>query len=304
MYPQYPQPTPRPRRRFNPKWLLGLIPACLACVVVIVIAIALVPRLLLQAIGFTPRGDVDTFWTEQLTLEPVARATPFLPPPPSGAVAQANGVQVTPTAVTLPGNTASDPAANPQPANTGGGGVVSEPYGGWFASGGQPASVVVGLQGGSSVTLNSDQPFADNALVGQGMDGYGLGVIQFQETDLGGICASLLRGCATDQYTVQRVDFRPGGAVIYAQVNVAGLSQEAGVALTLGADQKSFQAAGVVFNGAMYAIPPSGDIAMIVNDLVSRGNAALRDLRVQANGYNLSLIQMSVDETTLTLVLR
>ena len=76
------------------------------------------------------------------------------------------------------------------------------------------------------------------------------------------------------------------------------------VAVTLGADQKSFQAAGVVFNGVMYAIPTSGDIAILVNNLVERGNAALRDLRVQANGYSLSLIQMAVDETTLTLILR
>ena len=77
MYSQYPQPAPRPRRRFNPMWLLGLIPACLACVVVVVLAVGLLPRLLLQSIGFTPRGDVATFWTQQLTLEPVSLATPL-----------------------------------------------------------------------------------------------------------------------------------------------------------------------------------------------------------------------------------
>ena len=303
MYPQYPQPAPRPRRRFNPKWLLGLIPVCLACTVVIVLAVVLLPRLLLQSIGFTPRGDVDVFWTEQLTLEPVGQSTPVLPPPPPGADLVTGGVQVTPTALVLPGNGSSGQQPPVAPA-TGGGAVVSEPYGGWFASGGQPASMVIGVQGGSSVTLDSSQPFADGALVGQGTDGYGLGVVQFQESDLGGICAALLRGCTSDQYTIQRVDFRPGGAVIYAQVNVAGLWQSAGVALTLGADQKSFRAAGVVFNGVMYGIPPSGEIATLVNNLVGNGNTTLRDMRVQANGYSLSLIQMSVDETTLTLVLR
>ena len=289
MYPQYPQPVPRPRRRFNPKWLLGLIPACLACMAVVVLAVVLLPRLLLQSIGFTPQGDVNTFWTEQLTLEPISRATPILPPPPPGAEAAAGAIQATPTALVLPGNGGSEqqPAVAP---STGGGAVVSDPYGGWFASGGQPASMVIGVQGGSSVTLNSSQSFADGALVGQGTDGYGLGVVQFQETDLSGICAALLRGCTSDQYTIQSVDFRPGGAVIYAQVNVAGLWQAAGVVLTLGADQKSFQAAGIVFNGVMYGIPSSGEIATLVNNMVGNGNTALRDMRVQANGYSLSLI--------------
>ena len=299
MYPQYPQPLPRPRRRFNPKWLLGLIPACLACMAVVVLAVVLLPRLLLQSIGFTPQGDVDAFWTEQLTLEPVSRATPVLPPPPPGANPVTGVIQATPTALVLPGS-----GGSVQQQSAGGGAVVSEPYGGWFASGGQPASMVIGVQGGSNVTLDSSQPFADSALVGQGTDGYGLGVVQFQETDLGGICAALLRGCTSDQYTIQRVDFHPGGAVIYAQVNVAGLWQAAGVVLTLGADQKSFQAAGVVFNGVMYGIPSSGEIATLVNNMVGSGNTALRDMRVQANGYSLSLIQMSVDETTLTLILR
>jgi hypothetical protein len=215
-------------------------------------------------------------------------------PPPANLSAGSGSAAANPTPVVIAGSGGA--AANAAAAGSA--------YQGWFASATSPDSVVVAVEGRSSVTLDTSQPATDGVVVGQATDGYGLGVVTFEEGDLAGICASLLRGCATDQFTVQRVDFRPKGAVIYGLVSVGGLSQEIGVVLTLTADLKGFQAAGVVLNGALYAIPAQGEIAALVNRLVSDGNAALRDMTVQAAGYAMTLVRIEMTDSTVTVVLR
>ncbi len=282
---------PVARRGFKPVWLVALIPVCGLCLVVVLLLVAFLPRLALQAVGFVPKGDVDSFWVEQLTLEPVAIGSPVLPPPPPANPGAGGGAGVeNPTPVVIAGSGA---------AAAGG-----STYQGWFASATSPESVVIGVEGRSSVTLDTSQPATDGVVVGQATDGYGLGVVTFEEGDLAGICATLLRGCAAERFTVRRVDFRPNGAVIYALVSVEGISQEIGAALTLTSDLKGFQAAGIVLNGMLYAIPAQGEIADLVNRLVTDGNTALGDMTVQAAGYALTLARIEITDSALTLVLR
>ncbi|NPV68956.1 MAG: hypothetical protein HPY64_17665 [Anaerolineae bacterium] len=282
------------RRQQHRSCLLWLIPfVVLGCIGAVLVVSAL-PGLLLQAIGFRPQGNVEEFW-EQVAVTPFEVVN--LPPTPPAVQSQAGTTGPTPTPVSVAGSVTGSGGS----ASTGASG--NNPYQGWFQSYSVPAEIQVS-SGTGSVTLRTAESFAEAAWFGQAVDGAPLALISYNEQALDGICRTLLRGCVTDQFRVTAVDFHPGGLLVFGAVSLGGLTQGLGVLLVLGPDMKSVVAQGVVLNGQVYTIDVTADIASYVNQTVAQMNTALSQLRVQANGYSLGLVQIRLTDTTLDLIFR
>lgn len=179
-----------------------------------------------------------------------------------------------------------------------------ESYSGWFQSTESPDTITLDTGGSGRFTVDSAGTFAETVVIGESVEGDSLGVVEYSEEALDDICAAWLGGCATEHYRVQRVDFRPQGAILYGSVNLGGLWQEAGIALVVTPDRMGFEAVGVVLDGMLYAVPAEGEIAELVHRLVTEGNTALRRVRVQAGDRLLALAEMQVTDDRLTLILR
>lgn len=284
------------RRRTT--WLVWLIPMVLICCLGVFLLAPAVPGVILRFIGFTPRGSVETFWEEQaaqMTPISIVGNLPAAPPTVVGSPASVPGS--TPTPVIVAGATATPPSSSP-PAGAGGG-----DYFGWFQSASVPQTLSITSTTGS-VSASLAEAYVADARFGTGVDGFPLGVIRYQENAIDGICATWLRGCATDQFRLSAVDFRPGGMIVYGSVTAGGLAQSLGLVLTIGPDGKSLMAQGIVLGGQLYAVPQSGDIASYVAEAISRSNQALGQLQVQAAGMNLGLVQMQFMDEALTLIFR
>jgi len=283
------------RKRRRSSCLLWLVPfVILGCIGVVLLASAL-PGLILQVVGFRPQGSVDNLWTQ-------VAATPFevvnLPPAPPAMQNETVGGGPTPTPVSVAGNSGGAGGSAPAQGSAG-----ASPYQSWFQSYNVPAEIQVSSTTGS-VTLRTAESFTDAAWFGQAVDGAPLAVISYNEAALDGICRTWLRGCVTEQFQVTAVDFRSGGLLVYGTASLGGLTQALGLALVLGPDMKSVAAQGVVLNGRLYGVPASGDIASYVNQAVAQTNTALSQLRVQADGYALGLVQIRLTDTTLDLIFR
>jgi hypothetical protein len=292
-------------RRRGVHWIVWLIPVVLLCCVGTLMLAPAVPGLLLRVVGFQPRGSVETFWEEQITAQPPVAVNAVGVPPASPAAADASttgSTSPTPTPVILGSGTGGGSAVDQQSDGTSASSQYIE-YPAWFQSASTPPVLNVNSSRGS-FTVNTGESYAAGVQVGPAVDGYPIGVIDYRESALDGICRTWLAGCATDQFQVSAVDFRPNGAIVYGSANVAGLSQDAGVILTLAADMKHFTAQGLVLGGQVYAVPAEGDIADFVQRAVAEGNAALEQVNVQAGGYNLSLVQIQITDDQLVLVLR
>jgi hypothetical protein len=240
----------RPIRRGNSKWLYGCLGIMLGCgilsVVVVLIAIPLLPRLAMQAAGFTAEGTTDELF--------------------AGITPQATVVIVNPV---------------------------------------QPDQVTVDLGdlGASTFDMNNNSV---DATVGQDSSGVQTARVAVDENGLyQEICfrdSSICNG-SNGQYQLTGVDFRPSGAILYATVNVSGFSQQIGAVLRVDGTGRQFEVAGIDVNGQLFA-PPSNDIAQILYDIEARGNAALSQFSLQANGVQYALTNMIVDDNYLTLVMQ
>ncbi len=281
------------RRRQRGSCLLWLIPFVVLGCIGAVLMISALPGLLLQVVGFRPQGSVEDFW-EQVVVTPFEVVN--LPPTPPAVQGQAGVTGPTPTPVSVAGG-ATGSSSNSAGASG------SNPYQGWFQSYSVPAEIQMS-SGTGSVTLRTAESLTEAAWFGQAVDGAPLALISYNESALDGICRTLLRGCVTDQFRVTAVDFHPGGLLVYGAVSLGGLTQGLGLLLVLGPDAKSVAAQGVVLNGQVYTIDVNADIARYVNQTVAQMNTALSQLRVQASGYSLGLVQIRLTDTTLDLIFR
>jgi hypothetical protein len=169
-----------------------------------------------------------------------------------------------------------------------------------------PPEVVVDLGAYGSQEI----PAATNdytVVTGSSDTGAPLAVVSFDETQLMNLCYQSSEICrdGNPQYQNVRIDLRPGGAVVYADVTVPniGIQQTAGVVLRLDATARQFQVAGVDIGGSLYDTPP-GDMSAMVGDIERTGNDLLNQLSLQAGGSQYALSEVQVDDSTLTLVLR
>lgn len=74
------------------------------------------------------------------------------------------------------------------------------------------------------------------------------------------------------------LDLKPGGAILYADVNLEVGWQRVGAVLMLDASGRQLILAGVDIGGRLYSTPPDGQIASLAAQLEDESNRALREL--------------------------
>jgi len=238
----------RPVRRGASKWVYGCLGMLLGCgfiaALTVVLLIPLLPRLAMQAVGFTAQGSTDDLFvgvTPQPTVE-IFNVT-------------------------------------------------------------QPEQVSINL-GGQEYSVGQSDSY--DASVGQDGSGVQTARISVDENGLyQEICFrdSTICNGANGQYQLTGVDFRPSGAIVYATVTMSGFTQQIGAVLQVDNSGQRFSVAGIDVNGQLFAAP-NNDIAQILYDIEARGNQALSQFTLQANGVQYTLSSMTVDDNYLTLVMQ
>lgn len=241
------------------------------------------PGVVLRLFSFDSRGDVDQFWQ---TLESQATDAPaplpeslFARLPTSTPPMIADAATETPPG--LPSIEMPTPTATPV-----------NPYQVWFRYAEAPSTVFVIAEGYMDLSFNRGGLFANAAWVGESHLGKPLGIVEFAEETLPLLCATYFNGCRTPLYRVDRVDFRPGGMVLYGSINAGVQWQQVGLALRLNEDRRTLALAGIVLNGEVFAPPTSGRLADILNEAIGRGNQALQVMRLESPPYTLRLSEI------------
>jgi hypothetical protein len=169
-----------------------------------------------------------------------------------------------------------------------------------------PAQAVVDFGTYGQQPIKTDASLYSVA-VGQDNSGGQLATVTFTEPGLMDLCRQRADMCANTnaQFRNPSLDLRPGGAMIYAEVNIPQLNawQRIGVALRLDTSRKQFELVGVDVGGALYGLP-SGELGDKASELARAGNDMLRQLTLEASGGRYTLSEVRIDDDTLTLILR
>lgn len=143
--------------------------------------------------------------------------------------------------------------------------------------------------------------------VGSSAAGGQLATVTFTEAALMDLCYQRSDICSNTnpQYRNARLDLRPGGGVVYADVFIQqfGIWQPVGVVMRLDASKRQFAIAGVDVNGTLYTLPPN-DMSVQIGDIVTSANQVLQQLSLEASGGRYALSEVQLTDTTATLVLR
>lgn len=174
----------------------------------------------------------------------------------------------------------------------------------------QPEQVTVNLGSyGGQQTLTTDNP-AYEVAVGSDTSGRETAVVTFTESGLMDICRQQSDICsgADPRFQNARIDLKPGGAIIYADVRVPSgygfdVQQTAGVVLQLDASGRQFVFSGIDLNGNLYTNPPA-ELASTVQQFEQTGNDVLNQVSINAGGGTLMLQRAQIDENTLTLIMQ
>lgn len=174
----------------------------------------------------------------------------------------------------------------------------------------EPSQVTVNLgQYGGQQTITADNQYYD-VVVGDDPAGQQTAVVTFTEAGLLEICRQQNEVCRGGDPRFQNIslDLKPGGAVIYADVNMptqygVTLQQRAGVVLQLDASQRHLRFAGIDLNGTLYTNPPA-EMAGMVQEFEQVGNDVLNQVTVNAGAGELALRETRIDDTTLTLIMQ
>jgi hypothetical protein len=171
----------------------------------------------------------------------------------------------------------------------------------------QPQQFTVDLGQYGEQTLPNDTGLY-TLQVGNDQTGTQAAVVSFSEAGLQELCRQRTELCGPNnpRYRNARIDLRPGGAVIYADVSIpelGGIEQMAGVVLRLDASGQRFEFAGVDLGGTLYDVPPDS-LGTSVSELEHTGNDILSQLILEVSGDQFVLSQVSVDDTTLTVTMR
>jgi hypothetical protein len=92
------------------------------------------------------------------------------------------------------------------------------------------------------------------------------------------------------------LDLKPGGAIVYAEVDLEVGWQGVGAVFMLDASGRQLILAGVDMDGRLYSTPPDGQIARLVARLESESNRALRELAFVDPAGRLTVQRISLGE--------
>jgi hypothetical protein len=172
-----------------------------------------------------------------------------------------------------------------------------------------PADVTVNL--GSIGTVNTST--RDYTVISGSLAGGGPSVttVTFSESEALAICHERSTICRTgsDQVRSIQVDFRPGGGIVYADVNTGVFWQRVGIVVQLDPSHTQFQVVGVDVSGVVYnpdTLPfgLSDEVGDLIRDFEREGNEALRQLTVDADGRVYRLYDIIIDDQTLTVLMQ
>jgi hypothetical protein len=171
----------------------------------------------------------------------------------------------------------------------------------------EPAQFTVDAGQYGAQTLSGDSALYEVA-VGTDASGAQAATVSFTEAGLQELCQQRADVCGptNPRYRNARIDLRPGGAVVYADVvlqELGSIEQTVGAVLRLDGSGQRFEFAGVDIGGTVYDVPPHS-FGATVSDLEQRGNDLLNQLRLDAAGSQFAVSQVSIDDDTLTVLLR
>jgi hypothetical protein len=244
-------------------------------------------RWLLLGIGFDPIGRPDEVWEEYI-VDPTAYVEYRQPP--------------TVIVDRLPTPSPSTPEAGLTPTGLS--------YTDWFLTSTTVSDVTVySMTSNGPITMTSAdaqrEGFAEAFLIGESIEGSPLAVAEYREDALGSLCDFWMSGCKTNRYRIERLDFRPGGMIVYGDINIEGVYwyENVGVALQLNADRISFEPVGIVWDDELFALPESGPFADRIAELAALGNRSLAALRMEIGGTPVRLAELRLTDEQFLLIL-
>ena len=171
----------------------------------------------------------------------------------------------------------------------------------------QQVTVNMGTYGSQPITIDPNQTQYEVA-IGTSNTGTPLATVTFTEAGLLDMCHQRADICSnsSSEYRNARIDLRPGGGIIYADVYIPefGLWQPIGVVLHLDSSRRQFEVSGVDVGGVLYDLPPSGTLRDRVLEVARVGNDILNQLTLDASGGRYALSEVQIDDNELTLVMR
>ncbi len=169
--------------------------------------------------------------------------------------------------------------------------------------------VTVDLGSFGQETLDND-PQLYNFTVGTGSGGEPAAVATFTEAGLMDLCQQRSTICSANssdpRFRNARIDLRPGGAVIYVDTTLPQLGNvplPVGVVLRWDVPTRRVVFSGVDIGGQLYTSPPQS-FADTITSIEQQMNDLIQQVAVQVGGGRYSVSEVSVDDTTLTLILR
>ncbi len=132
-------------------------------------------------------------------------------------------------------------------------------------------------------------------------------IVSLTEADLMALCNRYADICRSDpRLQNPRVDLRPGGAVVYADVTLpelANVTQTVGVVLRVDSSGHNFRVEGIDIGGFLYAVP-SNDIGQLILNAEGQLNQAVQQFVLDTSAGRMTLDRISVDDSTVTVSMR
>jgi hypothetical protein len=246
-----------------------------AVLVVLLVGIVLVgtpAAIALRLAGFRSEGRTDDFLSERASAVPPTIQWSDQPAPPPTPTAAADGAA--PASAAPAGSAAASGSGPLDPV------VVDI----WFLS--QPAA------------FSRSDTFARRLERGRTDDGALAYYIEFDQAGINTYLNTWFGGYVAQEPRVRNVwlDLKPGGAIVYAEVNLEVGWQGVGAVFMLDASGRQLILAGVDMDGRLYSTPPDGQIASLVAQLESESNRALRELTFVDPAGRLTVRRISLGE--------
>lgn len=168
----------------------------------------------------------------------------------------------------------------------------------------RPVTATISLGTLGKQTFSNDPA---TTLIEIGIDSAPVALVKVSETGALDLCRERSTICSSGNSQLRNasIDFRPGAALIYAELFLreVGLWQPVGLAIRLSADRRQVILAGVDIAGTLYSLP-SGALGDQLNEVVNQANRLLREMSLDASNRRYTLDEIRLDETSLTLILR
>lgn len=167
-----------------------------------------------------------------------------------------------------------------------------------------PLSFTFGTLGGGTLSGTEGIPVQ---LGSDAASGAPAAIVSLTEADLMALCDRHADICRSDpRLQNPRVDLRPGGAIVYADVTLpelANVTQTVGVVLRVDSSGRNFRVEGIDIGGYLYAVP-SNDIGQLILNAETQINQAVQQFVLDTSAGRMTLDRISVDDTAITVSMR